>query len=146
MRPFFLLFATMVFAGSCGTSSPNALDDWKERQVSLGSGIVENSETLTSSAQRIDVSENQAGYRIIYELIQGRCAGVQVNGTRILIRGISSILLSTDPLFVVNGNAVDDISWINPNDVKTIDILKDADACSLYGTRGANGVILITLK
>jgi len=46
----------------------------------------------------------------------------------------------------VDGNAVSSIEWINPNDVKSIDILKDAGATSIYGSRGANGVIIINLK
>ncbi|PAW94481.1 hypothetical protein CKK33_13675 [Mucilaginibacter sp. MD40] len=87
--------------------------------------------------------------------LAGRIAGVNVStnsgepggNTRVRIRGYSSINTSTDPLYVVDG-----IIWteggnaINPNDVATIDVLKDASSTAIYGTRGANGVILITTK
>ena len=87
--------------------------------------------------------------------LAGRIAGVNVSSnsgepggdTRIRIRGYSSINSSTDPLYVVDG-----IVWteggnsINPNDVASIDVLKDASSTAIYGTRGANGVILITTK
>ena len=85
----------------------------------------------------------------------GKIAGVNVSvnsgepggDTKIRIRGYSSINTSTDPLYVVDG-----IVWtqggnsINPNDVASIDVLKDASSTAIYGTRGANGVILITTK
>ncbi|MBL4674983.1 MAG: TonB-dependent receptor [Mucilaginibacter sp.] len=87
--------------------------------------------------------------------LAGKIAGVNVSqnsgepggNTRIRIRGYSSINTSTDPLYVVDG-----IIWteggnsINPNDVASIDVLKDASSTAIYGTRGANGVILITTK
>jgi len=87
--------------------------------------------------------------------LAGKIAGVNVSsnsgepggGTKIRIRGYSSINTNTDPLYVVDG-----IVWteggnaINPNDVASIDVLKDASSTAIYGTRGANGVILITTK
>jgi len=87
--------------------------------------------------------------------LAGKIAGVNVSvnsgapggETKIRIRGYSSINTSTDPLYVVDG-----VVWteggnsINPNDVETIDVLKDASSTAIYGTRGANGVILITTK
>ncbi|WP_454803005.1 TonB-dependent receptor [Mucilaginibacter phyllosphaerae] len=87
--------------------------------------------------------------------LAGKIAGVNVStnsgepggSTKIRIRGYSSINTNTDPLYVVDG-----IVWteggnsINPNDVASIDVLKDASSTAIYGTRGANGVILITTK
>ncbi|GAC1314745.1 MAG: TonB-dependent receptor [Mucilaginibacter sp.] len=87
--------------------------------------------------------------------LAGKIAGVNVSvnsgapggETKIRIRGYSSINTNTDPLYVVDG-----VVWteggnaINPNDVETIDVLKDASSTAIYGTRGANGVILITTK
>jgi len=64
---------------------------------------------------------------------------------RIIIRGIGSINSSNDPLILVDGSEITDLSTINPNDVKSVDVLKDASS-SIYGVRGANGVILITTK
>jgi TonB-linked SusC/RagA family outer membrane protein len=97
------------------------------------------------------------------QALQGRAAGVQVSqssgrpgaGTRILVRGTSSVSAGSEPLFVVDGFpiTVDNVSAginpftiINPNDIESIEVLKDAAATAIYGSRGANGVILITTK
>ena len=98
------------------------------------------------------------------QALQGRAAGVQVSqasgrpgaGTRILVRGTSSISAGSEPLFVVDGfpitvdggvsAGVNPFTIINPNDIESIEILKDAAATAIYGSRGANGVILITTK
>ncbi|MBA4322122.1 MAG: hypothetical protein C0408_04830, partial [Odoribacter sp.] len=70
--------------------------------------------------------------------------GVRVNGTTIQIQGPSSINLSNEPLFVVDGLIVNSISEISPRIVKSVDVLKGSSA-AIYGSRGANGVILIYL-
>jgi len=104
------------------------------------------------------VSDKQLQERPAINLEQelaGRIAGVNVStnsgapggATKIRIRGYSSINTTTDPLYVVDG-----VVWteggasINPNDVASIDVLKDASSTAIYGTRGANGVILVTTK
>ena len=85
-------------------------------------------------------------YADMYEYLQGRVPGLQVTpDKRIIIRGIGSINSSNDPLILVDGAEISDLSTINPNDVKSVDVLKDASS-SIYGVRGANGVILITTK
>ncbi|MDB5133410.1 MAG: TonB-linked outer membrane protein SusC/RagA family [Mucilaginibacter sp.] len=89
------------------------------------------------------------------EELAGKIAGVNVSTnsgapggeTKIRIRGYSSINTSTDPLYVVDGVVwTEGGSSINPNDVASIDVLKDASSTAIYGTRGANGVILVTTK
>ena len=107
------------------------------------------------------------------QLIQGKVAGVQVvnnsgapgGGTTVRIRGNASIRSSNQPLFVVDGVPLDGgnarpglgnnlggipganpLNFINPNDIASMEILKDASAAAIYGSRGANGVILITTK
>ncbi|MCD8739273.1 TonB-dependent receptor [Mucilaginibacter roseus] len=89
----------------------------------------------------------------ISQAIQGRLPGVDISQTstrpgattQILIRGQRSLTASNDPLIVLDGIPfVGSLADINPNDVKSIDILKDASATAIYGSRGANGVILIT--
>src|SRR5206468_323910 len=86
---------------------------------------------------------------------QGLVAGLQTgsangqpgNGSTLLIRGSGSINASSDPLFVVDGAPYDgDINALNPADVASISVLKDATSANLYGSRAANGVILITTK
>ncbi len=85
--------------------------------------------------------------------LQGQISGVQIinNGQpgsapEILIRGVGSILTGTNPLYVVDGVITDDIRNLNPNNIKSIDILKDASSEAIYGARGSNGVIMITTK
>lgn len=108
------------------------------------------------------------------QLLQGKSAGVQITqasgepgaGINIRIRGTSSVRSNNNPLFVVDGvplpgndssaggadvgfgtsAAKNPLSFINPNDIKSISILKDASATAIYGSRGANGVIIITTK
>lgn len=97
------------------------------------------------------------------QLIQGKVAGVKINtndgapggGSTIRLRGGTSINASNDPLIVVDGVPLDNggiagasnpLSLINPNDIASFVILKDASATAIYGSRGANGVILITTK
>lgn len=104
-------------------------------------------QNLTTSVGEVNEEhlKNATHYANIYDMIKGEVAGVEVNGRSITIRGTSSINLSNEPLFVVNGSPVSDISDISPYDVKSISILKGSSA-AMYGSRGANGVILITLK
>jgi TonB-dependent starch-binding outer membrane protein SusC len=89
------------------------------------------------------------------QMIQGRASGVQVIQTNsapggnvsIRIRGTNSINSSNEPLFVVDGfPGAGDLNTINPSDIESIEILKDASATAIYGSRGANGVVLITTK
>lgn len=91
----------------------------------------------------------------VEELLEGRVAGVQVirrpgGGISVLIRGQGSINGNTEPLYVVDGMPVQDtgrgLDWLNPGDILRIEILKDASTTSMYGVRGANGVVLITTR
>lgn len=89
----------------------------------------------------------------VSQALQGRAAGVQVTqtsgapggGFKIRIRGANSITGSNQPLYVVDGQFVD-ISTVNVNDIQSMEVLKDASSTAIYGTRGANGVVLITTK
>ena len=97
------------------------------------------------------------------QVLQGRAAGVQMTqnsglpggGTSIRIRGVNSLNSSNEPIIVIDGVVIDAqtgsstdnaLSQINPNDIETMDVLKDASATAIYGAQGANGVILITTK
>ena len=145
MKKILVLTSLALALVSCGTSN-NLVDILSEqRSHNLGYGIVVSDENKTEAVSTLEMDENQ-NYRTIYEYLAGRVAGVVVQGEKVTIRGINSVNLSTDPLYIVNGSPTDNISWINPRDVKTIDVLKDGAACSLYGSRGANGVIVITTK
>lgn len=103
-------------------------------------------DALSTNVSKVNVeNQKRIHYQNIYEMIKGEVPGVQVTGRSIRIQGISSINLSNEPLFVVNGMATSDVSNIPPNEVESISVLKGASA-SIYGSRGANGVILIKLK
>jgi len=114
--------------------------------VDIGYGVVKKKD-LTYSVSKTNITEkNYSSYTNIYDLLRATVPGIQVSGEKIYIRGISTLNASTDPLFVVNGSITESIDNIQPVDVKSIQVLKDASA-SIYGVRGSNGVILInTIK
>jgi TonB-dependent SusC/RagA subfamily outer membrane receptor len=117
----------------------------EEEMVNIGYGKVRK-EDLTTPTGQIDGKNNKYdSYTSIYDMIRGEVPGVQVVGTQILIRGMSSINSSNDPLLVVDGMPVSSIDNISPRQVKSISVLKGSDA-AIYGTRAAGGVILIDLK
>lgn len=117
--------------------------------INIGYGYVKKG-NLATSVSRVSVNEDLlGGYSDIGAYLQGRVPGLQVrkvgNSYKFNIRGINSINSPTDPLLIVDGAVVDDISFLHPRDVKSVEVLKDASA-SIYGARGACGVILITTK
>jgi TonB-linked SusC/RagA family outer membrane protein len=110
---------------------------------------------LTGAVATLSADEvKDLGVTQIDQALSGKMAGVQVLATtgapgesvKIRIRGVGSISAGSDPLYVVDGFPTDDIQMINPNDIETIDVLKDASATAIYGSRGSNGVIFITTK
>lgn len=115
------------------------------RTYDTGYGTITESEK-TSSISDVPIDKTISQYTDIYDYIKGKVPGVVVTGDRILIRGISSINLSNEPIFVVDNVVVDNVKWLSPTDIKSITVLKDASACAIYGVRGANGVIVITTK
>jgi len=121
--------------------------------VIIGYGSQKKRE-VTGSVASVKVGEiSQDVSGNVSSALQGRVAGVAVEsnsgapgaGLSITIRG-SSTLGSNSPLYVVDGVFLGNIDFINPSDIESIDILKDASAASIYGSRAANGVILITTK
>ncbi|KAA0993275.1 SusC/RagA family TonB-linked outer membrane protein [Dyadobacter aurulentus] len=88
------------------------------------------------------------------QVLQGRVAGVQVtqaNGapggdSRVRVRGANSVLGNNDPLYVIDGFVGANYNLLNPNDIESLQVLKDAASTSIYGSRGANGVVIITTK
>ncbi len=121
--------------------------------VAIGYGTMKKSD-LTGSVTSIKADALQktpaAG---LDQALQGRAAGVTVNANSgqpgaaasIRIRGIGTVNNSA-PIYVVDGAIVSDISFLSPNDIESTEILKDASATAIYGSRGANGVIMVTTK
>ena len=112
--------------------------------------------SLTGSVSSLDNKNlDELPYSTVDQALQGKIAGVQIQnissevGTspQISVRGLSSISASSSPLIVVDGFPISDaLSFINPSSIESIEVLKDASSTALYGSRGANGVILVTTK
>jgi TonB-dependent SusC/RagA subfamily outer membrane receptor len=131
------------FNGSVPDQKSNKVDRGEEA-VDIGFGNVKRKE-LTVPVGEIDGTKSKfASYNTIYEMIRGEVPGVQVNGTSIMIRGATTINSGTEPLFVVDGVPVMTVDNIQPQMVKSIQILKGS-AAAIYGSRGSNGVIIIDL-
>jgi TonB-dependent starch-binding outer membrane protein SusC len=133
------------------------------QMVIVGYGT-QSAKDVTGSIATVSTEEFNKG-RIVNpeELIQAKVPGVQVLSNNepggevaVRIRGGTSITASNDPLFVIDGAPIDvgggvsdgrnPLSFLNPNDIESITVLKDASATAIYGTRGANGVVIITTK
>ncbi|MCC5905844.1 MAG: TonB-dependent receptor [Balneolaceae bacterium] len=124
--------------------------------VVVGYGTTERRH-LTGSVGRVDMSEMESRPVVDFgQALYGRVAGVQVQNpsgrpgesSRVQVRGTGSITAGTAPLIVVDGVALPsfDLNTLNAADIESIDILKDASSSAIYGSRGANGVILVTTK
>jgi TonB-linked SusC/RagA family outer membrane protein len=121
--------------------------------VVVGYGTQRKSD-LSGSVSSVKGSEIQSiATPSVEQALAGKIAGVLVTpssgspgaGAVIRIRGTGT-LNNNNPFYVVDGMLLDDISFVNPNDVESIEVLKDASATAIYGSRGANGVIIITTK
>ena len=123
--------------------------------VVIGYGSVKKSDLTGSVSSVSSEGITQVPVTSVDRALQGQAAGVQVNQKSgqpgqdvvIRIRGGNSISGGNDPLYVIDGLPIDGLgSEINPEDIASIEILKDASATAIYGSRGANGVVLITTK
>lgn len=121
--------------------------------VVVGYGTMRKSD-ITGSVASVNVDDIKKVSTVdAAQALQGRVAGVNVmsnsgnpgSGVKIRVRGIGTIN-NSDPLFVVDGFPVSDISHVAPTDIASIEVLKDASATAIYGSRGANGVILIKTR
>jgi TonB-linked SusC/RagA family outer membrane protein len=124
-----------------------------EEVVVIGYGDQKKSD-LTGAVASVKMEELKDRSIVnVQQMLQGTVAGVSAisesglpgSNLKISIRGIGT-LHDTDPLYVVDGVQTRDISLINPNDIESMEVLKDASTTSIYGSSGANGVILITTK
>jgi TonB-dependent starch-binding outer membrane protein SusC len=130
--------------------SQQALDE----VVVIGYGTIRKKDLTTAVSS---VSDKEIAERPIFsaaQALQGKAAGVQVVqpsgkpgvGMSVRVRGSTSLNSGNDPLYVVDGIPTTDISNLNPNDIESMQILKDASSAAIYGSRSANGVVLITTK
>lgn len=123
--------------------------------VVVGFGSVKKTNLTSSVAKITDEAVKERPITTLGEAFQGQLAGVRSSSTgggvpgsdlQIRIRGMNTINGSSDPLYVIDGVPRDNMTDLNPTDIASIQILKDASATSIYGARGANGVVLIETK
>lgn len=158
IAPAFLLAGTMVHAQTDSSTKEKKI----EEVVLIGYGKQKKSD-LTGSISSISSKDFNGGATSATQLIQGKTPGVQIiansgapgSGATIKVRGTASLNGNNSPLIVIDGvpqdfsgvnGVADPLSLINPNDIETFDILKDAASTAIYGNRATNGVILITTK
>lgn len=159
IAPAFLLAGTIMLEAQ-------QRDSIKQRDIEqvvlIGYGKQKKSD-LTGSIASVTAKDFNGGSTSADQLIQGKAPGVTVtgnggnpgSGSTIRIRGGASLNASNDPLIVIDGIPMDfnglsgasnALALINPNDIESFDVLKDASAAAIYGNRASNGVILITTK
>jgi TonB-linked SusC/RagA family outer membrane protein len=125
----------------------------EEVLVSIGYQKVRKSD-VTGAISSVKAEELNLSSPKLGQAMVGKIAGVQIlqtsgapyDGTKIRVRGMGSINAGTDPLYVIDGYPAGNNLNINPNDIESIDVLKDAASAAIYGSRGASGVVLITTK
>ena len=125
-----------------------------EQVVVVGYGTVQKKDLTGSVSQVRSADLKDLAVTRLDQAMSGKLAGVQIIQTtgepgadlNVRIRGVGSMSAGTQPLYVIDGFPGANLSMINPNDIETIDVLKDASATAIYGSRGANGVVIITTK
>ncbi len=123
--------------------------------VVVGYGTMRKSDVTgsISVAKGEELTKNQNFSAL--DNLRGKASGVNIfsnssqpgaYNNRVIIRGMATINASSSPLYVVDGVVMEDFALVNPNDIESIEVLKDASATAIYGARGANGVIMVTTK
>ena len=123
--------------------------------VVVGYGTMKKSDVTGSIAvaKGEELTKNQSFSAL--ENLRGKVSGVNIfsnssqpgaYSNRVVIRGMATINSSSDPLYVVDGVVMENFDLVNPNDIESMEVLKDASAAAIYGARGANGVIMVTTK
>ena len=125
-----------------------------DETIVVGYGVQKKS-VVTASISKVDGDAlNKVRASTVNDAIKGKVSGVQItqasgqpgSGSQIKIRGIGSVN-NSDPLYIVDGMPVDGgIDYLNPNDIQSVEILKDAASAAIYGARAANGVVLVTTR
>lgn len=148
------LFILLISLINCSQKSAQTVTAYNTNEApSHDNGYIkENKKNTSSSATTVD-SDQSANITLDNYLRKVPGVNVWADGpnARITIRGVSSFNSGLSPLFVVNGSQVTGgfpavYNMVTPADIKSVTVLKDASSTAIYGTRGANGVIVITLK
>ncbi|MCO6147419.1 TonB-dependent receptor [Flavobacterium sp. NRK1] len=149
-------FATQEVTATSGTMTIKLKEDAQLLQevVVVGYGA-QKKQDITGAVAVVDGKkfENRVNNQVS-SLLQGQTAGVQVTsnggkpggGFSVRVRGTSSITAGSDPIYVIDGVITSDTRSLNPADIESISILKDASSAAIYGSQGSNGVVIITTK
>jgi iron complex outermembrane receptor protein len=159
--------ATLVFSFVGYTTQEVAVGSQTTLNVSLGSDITSLSEVvvvgygtqdrkeITSAVVSLDTKDfNRGNVNTANELLQGKVAGLSIynkggdpnSSPQVRLRGISTVGANTQPLVVIDGVLGASLDNVDPNDIESINVLKDGSAAAIYGSRGSTGVILVTTK
>ena len=149
MKPFEATVGTRAELNVALQTDNFAMDE----VVVVGYGVQKKSD-ITGAVASVDFEDLESQpINTVSDALKGRIAGVQVisnsgspgGSTSIRVRGIGSVN-NSEPLYVVDGIPTADINFLNPNDIASIEVLKDASSSAIYGSRGANGVVLVSTK
>ena len=145
-----------VLAGNSATLNIQLEPDVNllDETVVIGYGVARKRDVTGSIANVKGEQIVKAQNFSALESLRGKASGVTIlndatqgfDTPRVIIRGTATINASSDPLYVVDGVAMENFGLVNPNDIESIEVLKDASASAIYGARGAKGVILVTTK
>ena len=144
-----------IVIGNLKVINITLLEDTKalDEVVVIGYGTQKKAD-LTGAVANVSADDlNTQSNTTIAQALQGKIAGVDIvsqggapgGSTRVMVRGIGT-LNNSSPLYIVDGMYMSGIDHLNPNDIASIDVLKDASSAAIYGSRAANGVVLITTK
>lgn len=149
-KPVVLADGLVATVNAVLTESTSSLDE----VVVVGYGTQKKRE-VTSAITTVNAEQfNKGNISDVAQLLQGKVPGLSIarpggdpnGGFAIRLRGLSTLGANTQPLVVLDGQVGADINTVDPNDIKSIDVLKDGSAAAIYGTRGSAGVIIITTK
>lgn len=154
-RPLLFSPLTLLFLAACATTQGSGGEQPPDTEtVETGYGGVDKDHVTGSAATYEGDALHKGHPRTLAEMLS-RIPGVRVidmveGGLTVRIRGSSSFLAGEEPLFVIDGMPIQStggaLNTVNPNNIESIRVLKNADATAIYGSRGANGVILIKTK
>lgn len=139
----FPIAAAVLLAAGCGSTGNVPSDNRDNRNYYDGYTTSE-----THSAQHVEMKDADAMTYLTFEdYVQSHVSGVDIDSNgNLVIRGLGTFNGSSKPLIVMDGTEIQNTSDINPMEIYSVDVLKDASSTAIYGIRGANGVIIVTSK
>jgi TonB-dependent SusC/RagA subfamily outer membrane receptor len=141
--------AKHIYANETNMSVVLDADPHSEKIITDGYSSKKKTD-MTGSSSSVESKQLASGSGDVRGQLQGRFPGVMVSNAggvfKVRIHGVGSFNSPTEPLYIVDNTPMSDISSLNPDNIQRIDVLKDAAETSIYGTRGSNGVVVITTK